>query len=104
MFKSVNDIIAKQIILGGNFNLYFDSFLESQDGNPIFKNNSIAKLIELKRPFNFAIFGILKISETKDLLFDKIIGLALFNLDGIFLVSNVLQESIYKNKCLIFVL
>ena len=35
ILKSVNNISAKQIILGGHFNLYFDSLLESQRGNPI---------------------------------------------------------------------
>ena len=37
ILKSVNNINAKQIILGGDFNLYFDSLLESQGGNPISK-------------------------------------------------------------------
>ena len=37
MLKSVNNISAKQIIIGGDFNLYFDSLLESQDKNLILK-------------------------------------------------------------------
>ena len=37
ILKGVNNINAKQIILGGDFNLYFDSLLESQGGNPISK-------------------------------------------------------------------
>ena len=37
MLKSVNNISAEQIILGGDFNLYFDSLLENQGGNPILK-------------------------------------------------------------------
>ena len=48
MFKSVNNISAKQIILGGVFHRYFDSLLESQGANPIL---SIAKMIELKNNF-----------------------------------------------------
>ena len=50
MLKSVNNISAEQIILGGDFNLYFDSLLENQGGNPIFKK-SIAKMIALKNTF-----------------------------------------------------
>ena len=37
MLKSVNNISAEQIILGGDFKLYFDSLLENQGGNPILK-------------------------------------------------------------------
>ena len=37
MLKTVNNISAKQIILGGNFNLYFDSLVESQGGNSVLK-------------------------------------------------------------------
>ena len=33
MLKSVNNISAKQTIIGADFNLYFDSLLESQDKN-----------------------------------------------------------------------
>ena len=37
ILKSVNNISAKQITLGEDFNLYFDSLLESQGENPISK-------------------------------------------------------------------
>ena len=37
MLKSVNNISAKQTIIGADFNLYFDSLLESQDKNLILK-------------------------------------------------------------------
>ena len=37
MLKSPNNVSAKQITLGGDFNLYFDSLLESQGRNPILK-------------------------------------------------------------------
>ena len=35
LLKSVNNISAKQIILGGVFHRYFDSLLESEGTNPI---------------------------------------------------------------------
>ena len=50
MLKSVNNISTEQIILGDDFNFYFDSLLENQGGNPILKI-SIAKLIALKNTF-----------------------------------------------------
>ena len=43
MFKSVKNIIAKQIILGMDFNLYFDSLLDSQGRNPILKKYMLPK-------------------------------------------------------------
>ena len=43
MLKSVENIIAKQIILGMDFNLYFDSLLESQGRNPILKKYMLPK-------------------------------------------------------------
>ena len=47
MLKSVNNISAKQMILGGDFNLYFDSLIESQGG----LKKPIAKMIKLKSTF-----------------------------------------------------
>ena len=34
--------------MAGDFNLFFDSKLDAQGGNPTIKNISLAKLIELK--------------------------------------------------------
>ena len=31
------------MILGGDFNLYFDSLIENQSGNPIFKKHILPK-------------------------------------------------------------
>ena len=39
ILKNVNIISTEQIILGVGFNLYFDSLLESQGGNPVLKKN-----------------------------------------------------------------
>ena len=43
MLKSVNNIIAKQIVLGMDFNLHFDSLLESQGRNTILKTYILLK-------------------------------------------------------------
>ena len=53
-------------------------------------------MIGLKNTFELCIIQSLEISKTKYLLFDKIIELTLFNVDGTFFISNVLQEYIYK--------
>ena len=87
MLKSVNNIIAKQIVLGMDFNLHFDSLLESQGRNPILKTYILLKWLSLKIPWNFAIFLGLAIPKWKNLLFGKIIGLDLFNVERTFFVS-----------------
>ena len=66
--KSVNNISAKQIILGGDFNLSFDSLLEIQGGNPMLKKSLFLKWLSLKTRLNFAICGGLEIPKSKDLL------------------------------------
>ena len=35
-----------QLIMAGDFNLFFDSKLDAQGGNPTIKKKSLAKLIE----------------------------------------------------------
>ena len=100
MLKSVKNIITKQIILGMDFNLYFDSLLESQGRNPILKKYMLPKWLSLKIPWKFAIFLALAISKPKNLLFRKIIGFDLFNVERTFFVSDVFQESIYMSYVL----
>ena len=39
---------TKQLVMAGDFNLFFDSILEAQGGNPTLKKKSLAKLIEFK--------------------------------------------------------
>ena len=41
-----------QITMAGDFNLFFDSKLDAQGGNPTIKKKSLAKLIELKKPYD----------------------------------------------------
>ena len=38
----------KQLVIAGDFNLFFNSKLELQSGNPTLENKSLAKLIEFK--------------------------------------------------------
>ena len=48
MLNSILNIVNKNVILGGDFNLFFNTSLETQGGNPILKKKSLAKLIEIK--------------------------------------------------------
>ena len=41
MLTSIPNIINTIIILGGDFSLFFDTSIETQCGNPIFKNKSL---------------------------------------------------------------
>ena len=38
--------------MAGDFNLFFDSKLNAQGGNPTIKKKSLAKIIELKESYN----------------------------------------------------
>ena len=40
--------LTKQLVMVGDFNLFFNSKLEAQGGNPTIKKKSLAKLIKLK--------------------------------------------------------
>ena len=48
MLNSIPNIINKNVILGGDFNLFFNTSLETQGRNPVLKKKSLAKLIEIK--------------------------------------------------------
>ena len=43
---------TKQLVMAGDFNLFFNSKLEAQGGNPTLKKKSLAKLIEFKETFD----------------------------------------------------
>ena len=44
MLNSIPNIINKNVILGGDSNLFFNTSLETQGGNPNLKKKSLAKL------------------------------------------------------------
>ena len=48
ILNCVDDIQNKNIILGSNFNIVFDSFLEAQVGKLILKKHVLAKTIQIK--------------------------------------------------------
>ena len=48
LMKKINITQGKQIVLAGNFDLFFDSNLEAVGGKPILKEKSVARMVELK--------------------------------------------------------
>ena len=45
MLNSIPNTVNKNVILGGDFNLFFNTSLETQVGNPILKKKFLTKLI-----------------------------------------------------------
>ena len=92
--RKVNITHGKQIILAGDFHLFFDSNLEAKGDKPILKEKSVARMIELKEEYDFydiwRIRNQLKKSFTiRQNLFPGTINR---RLDYIF-ISNTFQES-----------
>ena len=54
---------AKQLVMPGDFNLFFNSKLETHGGNPTLKKKSLAKPIEFKETYD--IFDIWRVGNTK---------------------------------------
>ena len=48
MLNSILNIVNKNLILRGDFNLFFNTSLETQGGNLILKKKPYEKLIEIK--------------------------------------------------------
>ena len=47
--SNITDLHCKNIIFGRDFNVFFDTNCEAQDGNPTLKKQSVAKLINIKK-------------------------------------------------------
>ena len=48
MLETIKDFSYKHMVLGGDFNFFFDTCLDSSGGKPTLKKKSVAKFIELK--------------------------------------------------------
>ena len=79
--------------MAGDFNIFFDSKLDAQGGNPTIKKKSLAKLIELKESDDLC--DIWRVRNTKSWRFNftqnHSSGFIQRRLDYIF-ISNTLQE------------
>ena len=85
----------------GNFNLFFNSKLEAQGGNPMLKNKSFAKLIEFNGRYDLC--DILRVRNTKSNRFTftqkHSSDFIQCRLDYI-LISNTLQEFVPMTEIL----
>ena len=63
MLINVKNISNKNIMLGRDFNMLFDSKLEAKGGKPVLKKQSIAKMVKLIE--NFDLCGIWRIRNLK---------------------------------------
>ena len=55
--------LAKQLVMVGDFNSFFNSKLEAHGGNPTLKKKSLAKLIEFKETYD--LFDIWRVGNRK---------------------------------------
>ena len=46
--SNITDLHCKNIVFGGDFNVFLDTNYEAQGGNPTLKKKSVAKLIHIK--------------------------------------------------------
>ena len=81
MLNSIPNIINKKEILGSDFNLFFNTSLETQCGNPILKKKILAKVIEIKK--TYVIYGELRTLNQSALLFIETTFLFVFKEDWI---------------------
>ena len=85
--------LTKQLVMAGDFNLFFNSTLEAQGGNPTLKKKSLAKLIEFKETYDLCDIWRVRNTKSKRFTFTQkhSSGFIQRRLDYI-LISNNLQE------------
>ena len=85
--------LTKQLVMARDFNLFFNSKLEAQGGNPTIKKKSLAKLIELKETYGLCDIWRVRNTKSKHFTFTKkhSSGFIQHRLDYT-LISNTLQE------------
>ena len=88
---------SKNIIFGGDFNVFFDKSLEAKGGNPSLKLNSIAKFLKLKESMDLIDIWRIRNPKKRRYTFRQrhFSGFLQRRLDYFF-VSNNLQQSIDK--------
>ena len=98
---NINDIETKNIILGGDFNVFFNLSLEANGGNPVLKKKSIAKLIQLKEKFSLCDIWRIRSPKVKRFTFRQHhkSGFIQRRLDYFF-ISNNIQENVKDSDIL----
>ena len=97
MLNSILNIVNKNVIVVGDFNLFFSTSLETQGGNPILKYKSLTKLIEIKETLDLCDIWRIRNPKSKRFTFHQnhVSGRIQRRLDY-FLISNVLQETVIR--------
>ena len=101
MLDGIN-ISNKQIVFWGDFNLIFDCKLETNDGNPVLKKKSLAKLIKINESLSLCdicIESIESIYEKNKKTLHILSGSGFWfhsNKTIIFFISNTLQDCVKK--------
>ena len=95
MLKSIPNIINKNVILGGDFNLFLNNSLKTQGGNSIFRKKSLVKFIETKETLDLRDIWRIRRPKSKRFTFHQnhISGRIQRRLDS-FLISHFLQETV----------
>ena len=83
MLNSIPNTINKNEILGSDFNLFFDTFLETQSRNLILKKKSLAKLIEIKGTLDICDIWRIRTLKSKHFTFHQKHVLVVFKEDWI---------------------
>ena len=98
--KKVYITHGKQIVLAGDFNLYFNSNLEAKGGKPILKEKSVARVIVLEEEYDLCDTCRIRNPLEKSFTFRQNYFSGIINrrLDYIF-ISNKLQDS--SNRAII---
>ena len=77
--------------MAGDFNLFFDSKLDAQGGNPTIKKKSLAKLIEVKESYDLC--DIWRVRNTKSRRFTFTQKHSSFNVDLIIFSFRILFKN-----------
>ena len=101
MIETIKDLYDKHIILAGDFNFFFDTFLDSYGGKPTLKKKSIAKFIKLKEKFDLSDIWRIRNPKTKRFTFRQkhVLTLIQKRLDY-FYISNSMQVSVKNTDVL----
>ena len=101
LLDDVTDLHCKNIILGRDFNIFFNVTYEARGGNPKMKNKSVAKFIHIKEILGLCDIWRVRNPKKKHYTFRQqhVTGFIQRRLNY-FLVSNNLQESINKTDIL----
>ena len=93
--------VSKNVIMAGDFNLFFVNSLEASGGSPTLKKKSIAKVIEITEKYNLCDIWRIRNPTSTRFTYRKnhFSGFIQRRLDYIF-ISNKLQESIHLTDIL----